>query len=421
MKATDVWRLIHDTLISPKVDEAKVEQCLHAARKQLPVPVFWLLGKTQTGKTSLIRALTGSPRAEIGNGFKACTRTARLYDFPNEDECFLRFLDTRGLGEADYDPSDDVRQFEDQAHLLIVVVKATDHAPQSLLDPLKAIHKSHPKWPLIVLQTSLHELYPEHARQSAAGRFGSEPPDSAHVLPYPYGDFPFPESVPSDLARSLAAQREWFRDYDARFVPVDFTLPEDGLSPENYGLEALWSAIEEVLPLGLRAMLSQSPDARRPLRDAYFRACQPHLISYSAACGMVAAGVFVPLVDMPLVLGIQLKLLHTIASIYGQQLNPQRVAEILSTVGSGLVARQASRELLKFIPIPGLGSAAAALYAAASTYAFGCTLCAYFSYVLDGDLPDPKVLKTLYQEQLDEGRHRFREYMRHRSSETQDP
>ncbi len=405
MNATDVWRLIRDTLISPKIDEAKVEQCLRRARQQLPVPVFWLLGKAQTGKTSLIRALTGSLRAEIGNGFKACTRTAQLYDFPNEDECFLRFLDTRGLGEADYDPGDDIRLFEDQAHLLIVVIKASDHAPQGLLSPLQAIHKSHPKWPLIVLQTSLHELYPLGAQ---------------HVLPYPFDVFPLPAQVPTDLARSLSAQREWFKDFNSRFVPVDFTLQEDGLPPEHYGLEALWSAIEEVLPLGLRAMLSQTPDARQPLRDAYFRACQPHVISYSAACGIVAAGVFVPLVDMPLVLGIQLKLLHAIASIYGQQLNPKRVAEILSTVGAGLIVRQGSRELLKFIPIPGLGSAAAALYAAASTYALGCTLCAYFSYALDGDVPDPQVLKSLYREQLDEGRRRFREYLRHTSTEARD-
>ena len=83
-------------------------------RRQLPVPVFWLLGKTQSGKTSLIRVLTRSPAAEIGGGFKACTRTARIYDFPNESECFLRFLDTRGLGEASYDPGEDIALFEKQ-------------------------------------------------------------------------------------------------------------------------------------------------------------------------------------------------------------------------------------------------------------------------------------------------------------------
>ena len=406
MNASDLWHSVRDALFSPKVDEAKVEECLRRAREQLPVPVFWLLGKTQSGKTSLIRALTGSPRAEIGNGFRACTRTARLYDFPNEQECFLRFLDTRGLGEADYDPSEDIRLFEDRSHLLIVVLKAADHAPQALLGPLAEIHRAHPHWPVIVLQTSLHELYP---------------PGFRHVLPYPYDKLPLAEEVPVDLARSLAVQRGWFEAYEARFVPVDLTLPGDGFMPEEYGLEALWSTIESVLPLGLRAMLQDTPGARQPLRDAYFRACQPHVISYSAACGIVAAGVFVPLVDMPLILGIQLKLLHTIASIYGQQLTPQRLAEIASTVGVGLVARQGGRELLKLIPIPGVGSAAAAIYAAASTYALGCTLCAYFSYALAGDVPDPKVLQALYRDELAEGRRRFAEYLHHRSSEAARP
>jgi uncharacterized protein (DUF697 family) len=403
MNATDIWHTIRDALFSPKVDEAKVEDCLRRAREQLPVPVFWLLGKTQSGKTSLIRALTNSPRAEIGNGFRACTRTARLYDFPNENESFLRFLDTRGLGEAEYDPADDIRLFEDRSHLLIVVLKAADHAPQAILGPLAAIHKAHPRWPVIVLQTSLHELYP---------------PEFQHVSPYPFDKFP-PSStdVPIDLGRSLAVQRTWFEGYDARFVPVDFTLPEDGFTPEHYGLKTLWGTIEEVLPLGLRAMLTDTPGVRQPLRDAYFRACQPHVISYSAACGIVAAGVFVPLVDMPLVLGIQLKLLHTIASIYGQQLTPQRLAEIVSTVGVGLIARQGGRELLKLIPIPGVGSAAAAIYASASTYALGCTLCAYFSYALHGDVPDPKFLQALYRDQLAEGRLRFQEYLRHRNTE----
>lgn len=404
MKAAELWNAIRGALLTPKVDERKVEQCLRKAREQLPIPVFWLLGKTQSGKTSFIRALTGSPAAEIGEGFKACTRTARLYDFPNQEECFLRFLDTRGLGEADYDPTDDIRLFEEQAHLLIVVLKAADQAPQPLLAPLAAIHRAHPHWPVLVLQTCLHELYP---------------PGTGHVLPYPFDGSAPPEkaaAVPPDLARSLAAQREWFRGYAAHFVPVDFTLPEDGLSPEYYGLDALWLAIEEVLPLGLRAMLAQMPEARGPLRNAYFRAAQPHVLSYAAAGGIVAAGVFVPLVDMPLVLGIQLKMLHTIASIYGQQLTPARMGEILSTLGVGLLARQGGRELLKLIPLPGLGSAAAALYAAASTYALGCTLCAYFSYAQQGDVPDPRVLKSLYREQLAEGRRRFAEYLRHRVS-----
>jgi len=153
----------------------------------------------------------GSTLPEIGNGFRPCTRTARLYDFPNEAECLLRFLDTRGLGEAEYDPAEDIQFCEDQAHLLIVVIKAADQAPQPLLAPLTAIRKAHPNWPVIVAQTGLHELYP---------------PGGRHIVPYPYGEEPLPAPAPStaalpgrgpsDLLRSLAAQREWFGNVGAR-------------------------------------------------------------------------------------------------------------------------------------------------------------------------------------------------------------
>ncbi len=390
----DLWEHIR----APKVSDAELEQCLRQARQNLPAPVFWLLGKAQSGKTSIVRALTGSTRVEIGNGFRPCTRTSRLYPFPTEEGCFLRFLDTRGLGEVDYDPGEDMRVFENQSHCLIVALKAVDHAQESVLGPLARILKEHPDWPVIVAQTALHEGYP-----------WSEP---RHVLPYPFGRDPLPAGVPVDLARSLASQRQRFAGLGAkvRFVPIDFTLPEDGFDPEHYGLDALWEAIEEAAPLGLRAMLRDAHQARRSLRDVYFRTAHPHILSYAAAAGAVG-GVPVPMVDIPLFVGIQVKMFHTLASIYGQEMKVQRMAEVLSTLGLGVSARLGLRELLKFVP--GLGSAVSAAFAAASTYALGCTLCAYFSYALDGDLPDAAVLRRLYKDQYAEGRRRLGEYLGH--------
>ena len=61
--------------------------------------------------------------AEIGEGFRAMTRTAVVFDFPAEAPV-LRFLDTRGLGERGYDPSEDLATCENQSHLLIVVMRA---------------------------------------------------------------------------------------------------------------------------------------------------------------------------------------------------------------------------------------------------------------------------------------------------------
>jgi len=382
-----LWKYVRAPSVSGEELERRLQQC----RRELPEPVFWLLGKTQSGKTSIIRALTGSSRVQIGNGFRACTRTSQLYPFPEEDQHFLQFLDTRGLGEIDYDPAEDMRVQEHRSHCLIVVIKAMDHAQGCVLEPLGKILKSHPNWPLVVVQTVLHEGYPS--------------PDFRHVLPYPFGEYPYPPSVPQDLARSLAAQRQWFASYRARFVPVDLTLPEDGFDPEHYGLDALWAALEEALPLGLRAMLREN---RKSLRDIYFHSAHPHILSYAALAG-AAASVPLPWIDIPLLLAIQAKLFHSIASIYGQEMSTQRMAEIAGTLGIGFAARMGGRELFKLVPV--VGSALTAMFAAASTYALGCTLCAYFGFVRDGDVPDPAVLRKLYEKQYEEGRQRLRTYL----------
>ena len=195
-RTKEIWNRVWKQFSSPKVREAELDRCFQQVRSKLPAPVFWLLGKTQSGKTSLIRALTGNTRAEIGNGIRACTRTASEYPFPSQEDCLLRFLATRGLGEVNYDPADDIALFQDQAHLLIVVMKALDHAQQPVMQALGQIHAARPKWPILVVQTALHEGY--------AAR------DAQHFMPYPYGETPFPPGVPEDLARSLMTQRLMF-------------------------------------------------------------------------------------------------------------------------------------------------------------------------------------------------------------------
>jgi uncharacterized protein (DUF697 family) len=394
--AKEICKRAWQRFASPRVSDEKLEQCVRQACRDLPVPVFWLLGKTQSGKTSLIRALTGDTGAQIGNGIRPCTRTANEYPFPSDDDCILRFLDTRGLGEVNYDPAEEIALFQGQAHLLIVVMKALDHAQQPVLEALEKIHAARPQWPILVVQTSLHEGYASREEQ--------------HVLPYPYEQQPFPQSVPQDLARSLMTQQMTISKagIKAHFVPVDFTLPEDGYEPADYGLEALWEAIEELLPLGLRSMLQQNKQARKSLRDVHLRAAHPHVLSYAVAAG-AAAAVPIPLVDVPLVIAIQGKMFHTIASLYHQDFDRKKIGEVVGALGIGYVGRLGVRELLKLVP--GYGSAISALYAGASTYALGLTLCAYFSRLRDGNLPDAAEFRKIYDIHFQEGRERMRAYL----------
>ncbi len=398
-----LWNKIWRKVLAPEVDPRTFDERLCAAKSAVPPPVIWLLGKAQSGKTSLVHAMTGSTRAEIGGGFRPCTRAAQMYSFPNEDECFLRFLDTRGLGEAGQDGAAEIPKLEAEANLILVVVKAMDHAQQHVLEILGGVAARHPDWPILVLQTALHEGYPAGSMR--------------HAVPYPYAEPPTtgtwcpPPAVPHDLARSLLAQRELFRNYRARFVPVDFTLPEDGFVPVDYGLEQLWAVIEELLPLGLRGMLGQTPDARQAIRDELFRRAHPHIVAYAMTAGGAGA-VPLPAVDVPLVLAAQARMLRKIAEIYQQPMDLTRMAEIAAALGFGFLTRLGVRELLKLVPVPGLGETVSALYAAASTYALGTALCQYFGRVRGGAKLDVETIRRLYATELKQSKLWIAERMR---------
>lgn len=382
-----MWKKIQESVLSPKIEEVSLRAQLQQAKAAIPTPVFWLLGKTQSGKSSIIRALTGDSRAQIGDGMRPVTRTADLYDFPDEDSCLIRFLDTRGLGETDYDPAEDMSAFQGQAHVLVVVMKAMDHAQESVMKAVRAVLKKQPHWPLIVVQTCLHEGYPDTAMN--------------HVLPYPYGDPNRGSAVPTDLRRALDHQRRLFEDTDARFVAVDFTLEEDGYEPVLYGLDAIWRTIEETLPHSIVLVLRDAHEIRSELDDFCSKAAFPHILAYAILSG-AAGAIPLPLIDIPLVTLIQAKLFHSIASIYNYPLNRDRIKTAGSALGLSLATNIGRRQLVKLIPV--YGSGASSLLTAASTYALGKTLGAYMLRSRQGGAVDPKIFQEIYAAEFEQGR-----------------
>src|ERR1700676_2941654 len=129
--------------------------------KQTPAPFFWLIGRTQSGKTSIIKYLSGADAAEIGQGFRPCTRFSREYQFPTAEAPLLTFLDTRGVDEPGYDPAEDLARFNERAHVILVTVKVLDHAQENMLNHLRSIRKARPGRPVVLALTCLHEAYPQ--------------------------------------------------------------------------------------------------------------------------------------------------------------------------------------------------------------------------------------------------------------------
>jgi uncharacterized protein (DUF697 family) len=91
-------------------------------------------------------------------------------------------------------------------------------------------------------------------------------------------------------------------------------------------------------------------------------------------------------------------MIYHLARFYGQPLTATRFLELASTLGLGMVARQAAREVMKFIPY--VGSVAGAAFAGASTFALGKAFCFYYSRVHQGQVPQTEELRSYYKEQL---------------------
>lgn len=357
-----------DAIVDPRID-ARTAAALEEHRRQ--VPTLWLLGKAGAGKSSIVQRLTGDSRAAVGSGFAPCTRTARLYDHPHEQPV-MRFLDTRGLGEPDYDPNEDLAACQSASHALLLVVRVDDPDQTVLLDALAALGGKIAGTPLLLIHTALHTVPDANARQRAQ-RFTA---DRIH--------------------RVLGRQ--------APQVAVDFTAPEDGIEPPTRGLEALHEALVDLVP-ALSEVLNQRVAGNQ--EQAMFLAQRRRVLGYAGAAGAID---LLPAVGLIAVPSIQGDMLRSLARAYEVSWNVRHAREFVATLGSSFMFRYglslAGRQLGKLIPVYGqtLGSAAAASVSFASTYALGRAACLYLHHRLHRHEVDAGALQRAFREAFQEQR-----------------
>lgn len=365
-----------------KLSDAEFERQREKLLAERPVPVFWLFGKTGSGKTSIIHYLTGATEAEIGTGFRPCTQHSRLYAFPDSEQPLVRFLDTRGLGEIHYDPAEDLKTFDAMAHVVVVTVRVMDHSLAEVIEPLKKIRAAKPDRRVILVPTCLHEAYPLEQ----------------HPTPDPFGDGPpWPTTLPSDLWRSLTEHQQEFAGLVDRIVPVDLTRPEEGFNESEFGGRRLDDALVSMLPAAYRQAFLSLSDIRHSLQSLSVRQAMPLIVTYSSLAA-TAAAVPTPWIDIPIVMGLQTHLVYRLAELYGQKMETELLLKMAGAVGGRLLARFAVRAPLKFIPF--LGQTANAAMAFAYTYSLGQACCWYFGEIKAGHFPSSEDLNRVWSEQL---------------------
>ena len=400
----------------PMSDEEFAREKERLARSA-PVPRLWLFGKTGSGKTSIVKCLTGAEDAEIGNGFRPETKFSREYAFPSESSPVLRFLDTRGLGEARYDPAEDLARFDAETQLVIVVVRVMDHALGEVIEPLRAIRRSSPHRPVLRSLTCLHETYPgeQHPERDpfsieflkprhnegfhSNGQVDGNPESATdgHAPPVT-GDVASQAVYSPELARSMQAQRERFHNLVDAIAPIDLTRDEEGFHEPEFGGQRLKDAILALLPDAYRQSFAGFEEARKTLRSMNERRALPEIYSHSIMAA-TAAAVPVPWVDMPAVVAIQANMIRRIAAIYGQEMSSRTLLDTLGAAGGRMVLRFLVREPLKMLPF--VGMAASAAMAFAYTYGLGRASCWYFGELRRGNTPTTQEVETVWKDAMD--------------------
>jgi len=104
--------------------------------------------------------------------------------------------------------------------------------------------------------------------------------------------------------------------------------------------------------------------------------CADLIRSFSKRNALIAAAVFIPGVDMPVLTLNQARLVLRIALAYGQPVDNQRAAELVGVVGAGFGFRAVARELLDFVPVAGWAVKGAIAYS--GTRAIGEAAVRYF-------------------------------------------
>jgi uncharacterized protein (DUF697 family) len=138
---------------------------------------------------------------------------------------------------------------------------------------------------------------------------------------------------------------------------------------QGFPIDEIAHAVARKLGEDGTALAARLPVLRRAICDELIR-------SFAKKNGIIAAAVFIPGVDLPVLTLNQARLVLRIALAYGQEIDKERGIELLGVVGFGFGLRTVARELLDLVPVAGWAVKGTVAYA--GTKAIGEAAVRYF-------------------------------------------
>lgn len=324
-----------------------------------------IVGRRGAGKSSLINAIFGEERAEVGHT-KSQTGRGKWYAFENELGG-IDILDTRGLGEASRPeeavqtatPLEEIKKAVEEKcpDVILFLSKAKEvdarldedlQQLQQLREMIKEVH--HYDIPVVGIVTQVDELAPLSV---------TEPP------------FDHPEKQ-ANIEETVTILRERISDYiskPVKVIPVaaymEFAHGEL-VYDRRWNIDGLIDFLLTELPQEAQIILAKLAK----INSVQKRLARTISRSVMGITGLIGASP-IPIADMPVITGLQISLVGSIAVIGGQKLTRASVVQFIGAmglnVGAGLAFREVARQLAKVIP--GAGNLVSGAVASAGTYA----------------------------------------------------
>jgi uncharacterized protein (DUF697 family) len=171
-------------------------------------------------------------------------------------------------------------------------------------------------------------------------------------------------------------------------TPIPYVYATDVLPllpGEGFPLDDLGRLLGSKAPEYASGLAARLPALRRGVAEAL-------IAKVSRQNAIVGAAVFIPGADFPVLTINQLRLVLRIAAAYGEEIDAQRVPEILGVVAGGLGLRAVARQALGVVPVAGWAVKGGVAYA--GTKAVGEAAVRYFELRSGGGRPEFGAART---------------------------
>ena len=293
-----------------------------------------IVGQPNTGKSTLFNKIKGENLSPVSSQAGTTLSLVRTDFGP------FTLIDTPGIESSGYH-SDEVRSGLDQASVIVFLIDASkglQSIDRELYESIKKLKK-----PIIVAVNKIDVL--------KGGENGDQLATKAAVM-----------------------------------LGVVGVIPISGKTGENIA--------EELIP----TMIEASPEAALVIGHelpAYRRSAAQRIIRNATFLSLAAGIEPIPLIDIPILLGVQIRLVLRVAALYGEPIDSNNfmlhARALISTMAGGLGFRFLAEQAAKVVPFG--GDFVAGAIAGAATWSMGQVALEYYD---SGKQISPRTLHRLY-------------------------